>query len=49
MFNFKPLLFIYFMIFDKESILYAKDFIENKYDNVNNNQEFQYIIEPIDE
>ena len=31
-FQFMPLLFIYFMVFDKESILYAKDFIENKYD-----------------
>ena len=30
-FHFMPLLFIYFMVFDKESILYAKDFIENKY------------------
>ena len=29
-FQFMPLLFIYFMVFDKESILYAKDFIENK-------------------
>jgi len=60
-FNFLPCLFMYFMIFDKESILYAKDFIENKYDNINdnvndnvnkninNNKEFQYIIEPIDE
>jgi hypothetical protein len=55
-FQFMPLLFIYFMVFDKESILYAKDFIENKYDNkkydlsyVNKNSEFQYIIEPIDE
>jgi hypothetical protein len=36
-FHFIPLLFIYFMIFDKESILYAKDFIENKYNNNNNN------------
>jgi hypothetical protein len=32
-FQYIPLLFIYFMIFDKESILYIKDFIENKYDN----------------
>ena len=32
MFHFIPLLFVYFMVFDKESILYAKDFIENKYD-----------------
>ena len=52
-FNFIPCLFMYFMIFDKESLLYAKDFIENKYDNVNDtvndNHEFQYIIEPIDE
>ena len=66
-FNFMPLLFLYFMVFDKESILYAKDFIENKYDtksygnkadntintntntNTNTNDEFQYIIEPIDE
>ena len=28
-FHFLPLLFIYFMIFDKESILYIKDFVEN--------------------
>ena len=55
-FQFMPLLFIYFMVFDKESILYAKDFIENKYESktydksyVNKNSEFQYIIEPIDE
>jgi hypothetical protein len=57
-FQFMPLLFIYFMVFDKESILYAKDFIENKYetkyennsyDNINKNSEFQFIIEPIDE
>jgi hypothetical protein len=54
-FNFMPLLFVYFMIYDKESILYAKDFIENKYDNKyddnydDNTKEFQYIIEPIDD
>ena len=29
-FNFIPLLFFYFMIYDKESILYIKDFVENK-------------------
>ena len=33
-FQFIPLLFIYFMIFDKESILYVKHFIENKNINV---------------
>ena len=37
-FNFMPLLFMYFMIYDKESILYAKDFIENKYENKNENK-----------
>lgn len=55
LFNFIPLLFMYFMIFDKESILYAKDFIENKNNNKNDNKnnnknsEFQYVIEPIDD
>ena len=62
MFNFLPLLFIYFMVFDKESILYAKDFIENKYDtktdnntcnttheNTHKNNNFEYVIEPIDD
>jgi hypothetical protein len=55
LFNFMPLLFIYFMIYDKESILYAKDFVENKYENEtkyenkNKNSEFHYIIEPIDD
>jgi hypothetical protein len=36
-FNFIPLLFIYFMIFDKDSILYVKDFIEktNEMNNTN--------------
>jgi len=34
-FHFLPLLFMYFMIFDNESILYIKDFIE-KQDNTNN-------------
>jgi hypothetical protein len=58
-FQYIPLLFIYFMIFDKESILYVKDFIEkNKYenknsnisyDNINKKSEFQFIIEPIDD
>ena len=56
LFQFMPLLFIYFMIFDKESILYVKDFIENKYninsntnDNETINREFEYIIEDIDD
>ena len=51
MFHFLPLLFIYFMVFDKESILYAKDFIENKYDTTYDTKkdDFQYVIEPIDE
>jgi len=49
-----PLLFIYFMIFDKESILYIKDFIENKSSKNNEsydtkNTDFHYIIEPIDD
>lgn len=58
-FQYIPLLFIYFMIFDNESILYVKDFIEkNKYenknsnisyDNINKKSEFQFIIEPIDD
>ena len=56
-FNFMPLLFIYFMIYDKESILYVKDFVENRNDNKNDNKndndnknsEFEYIIEPIDD
>ena len=34
-FHFLPLLFMYFMIFDNESILYIKDFI-GKQDNTNN-------------
>ena len=34
-FHFLPLLFMYFMIFDNESILYIKEFIE-KQDNTNN-------------
>ena len=49
LFNYIPLLFIYFMIFDKESILHIKDFIEKPYVNTNESNEFQYIIEPIDE
>ena len=52
-FHYIPLLFIYFMIFDKESILYAKDFIENKYNEKKYDEnkicEFQYVIEPIDD
>ena len=38
-FHFLPLLFIYFMIFDNESILYIKDFIDKK----NNNNHYSYI------
>jgi hypothetical protein len=49
LFHYIPLLFIYFMIFDKESILHIKDFIEKPYVNTNESNEFQYIIEPIDE
>jgi hypothetical protein len=49
LFNYIPLLFIYFMIFDKESILHLKDFIEKPYVNTNKSNDFQYIIEPIDE
>lgn len=53
-FHYIPLLFLYFMIFDKESILHIKDFIENKNECTNksfqkNNNDFVYIIEPIDE
>ena len=52
-FQYIPLLFIYFMIFDKESILYIKDFIENKYETTHDktyeSSNFNYIIEPIDE
>jgi len=39
-FHFLPLLFMYFMIFDNESILHIKDFIEKKdtnYTNTNTN------------
>ena len=35
-FHFLPLLFMYFMIFDNESILHIKDFIEKKDTNYNN-------------
>ena len=49
LFHYIPLLFIYFMIFDKESILHMKDFIEKPYVNTNESNDFQYIIEPIDE
>jgi len=35
-FHFLPLLFMYFMIFDNESILHIKDFIEKKETNYNN-------------
>ena len=39
------------MIFDKESILYIKDFIENKYETTHDktyeSSNFNYIIEPI--
>ena len=38
-FHFLPLLFMYFMIFDNESILYIKDFIDKK----NNNSHYSYI------
>jgi len=53
-FHYMPLLFLYFMIFDKESILHIKDFIENKNECTNKNiqkntNDFVYIIEPIDE
>ena len=38
-FHFLPLLFMYFMIFDNESILHIKDFVEKKDTNnyINNN------------
>ena len=35
-FHFLPLLFMYFMIFDNESIVYLKNFIEKKDNNINN-------------
>ena len=38
-FHFLPLLFMYFMIFDNESILYIKDFIDKK----NNDNKINYI------
>jgi len=41
-FQFIPLLFIYFMIFDKESILYIKDFIESKTPGTLSTQHPQY-------
>lgn len=47
-FQYIPILFIYFMIFDNESILYVKDFIEknkyeNKYENKNSNISYDNI------
>ena len=36
-FNIMPLIFFYFMVIDKESILYLKNFVENKTNNTHNN------------
>jgi len=41
-FNILPLLFLYFMVIDKESILYLKDFVENKNNKSNNTKEEEY-------
>jgi hypothetical protein len=41
LFNFIPLLFMYFMIYDKESILYVKDFVENKSNKIHKSNKNQ--------
>jgi hypothetical protein len=43
-FHFLPLLFMYFMIFDNESILYIKNFIEKKDNTINNTKTINTFI-----